>query len=121
MLRVALGPSSQKTVTDSLMAASAQLARQHPRVRLHTHLAENQVGAGRVAWSAAPLWGGGRVVRARGCNVLAWLKLSACIWCSSPWGGWPFWGRASVVTPRFVVGSGAEGTHDVTNLLMHPT
>lgn len=43
MLRIALGPSSQKTVTNDLMLSTAQLARQHPGVRLHTHLAENQV------------------------------------------------------------------------------
>ncbi len=42
MLRVAVGPSSQKVVTDSLMVAAAQLARRYPGVRLHTHLAENQ-------------------------------------------------------------------------------
>jgi cytosine/adenosine deaminase-related metal-dependent hydrolase len=43
MLRIALGPSSQKTVTNSLMSSTSALARKHPLVRLHTHLAENQV------------------------------------------------------------------------------
>lgn len=43
MLRVCVGPTSQKTVTHELMAACAQLAREHEGVRLHTHLAENQV------------------------------------------------------------------------------
>jgi hypothetical protein len=42
MLHIALGPSSQKTVTDSLMSATAELARRHEGVRLHTHLAENR-------------------------------------------------------------------------------
>ncbi|MEW5305764.1 MAG: hypothetical protein WDW36_008283 [Sanguina aurantia] len=42
MLRVAVGPASQKTVTNALMSASATLARRHAGVRLHTHLAENQ-------------------------------------------------------------------------------
>ncbi len=43
MLRISLGPASQKTVTNDLMVAAAQLARKHPGVRLHTHLAENEV------------------------------------------------------------------------------
>jgi cytosine/adenosine deaminase-related metal-dependent hydrolase len=43
MLRIALGPTSQKTVTQELMPQCAALARRHPGVRLHTHLAENQV------------------------------------------------------------------------------
>ncbi|KAG2453830.1 hypothetical protein HYH02_002037 [Chlamydomonas schloesseri] len=42
MLRISLGPSSQKTVTHELMISSARLARRHPGVRLHTHLAENE-------------------------------------------------------------------------------
>jgi len=42
MLRMNLGPSSQKTVSNELMSESAKLARQYPGVRLHTHLAENQ-------------------------------------------------------------------------------
>ncbi|EFJ49445.1 hypothetical protein VOLCADRAFT_89869 [Volvox carteri f. nagariensis] len=42
MLRVSLGPASQKTVTNELMLSAARLAREHPGVRLHTHLAENQ-------------------------------------------------------------------------------
>ena len=41
MLRVCVGPTSQKTVTHELMAACAELAREHEGVRLHTHLAEN--------------------------------------------------------------------------------
>ena len=41
MLRVCVGPTSQKTVTHELMAACAKLAREHEGVRLHTHLAEN--------------------------------------------------------------------------------
>ena len=41
MLRVCVGPTSQKTVTHELMAACATLAREHEGVRLHTHLAEN--------------------------------------------------------------------------------
>lgn len=43
MLRMALGPASQKTVTNKLMVSAAQLARRYPGVRLHTHLAENDV------------------------------------------------------------------------------
>lgn len=43
MLRMSLGPASQKTVTNDLMLSAARLARKHPGVRLHTHLAENQV------------------------------------------------------------------------------
>ncbi|KXZ46467.1 hypothetical protein GPECTOR_43g903 [Gonium pectorale] len=42
MLRMSLGPASQKTVTNDLMVSSARLARKHEGVRLHTHLAENQ-------------------------------------------------------------------------------
>lgn len=42
MLRMNLGPASQKTVTNELMSSSAQLARKYEGVRLHTHLAENQ-------------------------------------------------------------------------------
>ncbi|KAG2501629.1 hypothetical protein HYH03_000134 [Edaphochlamys debaryana] len=42
MLRISLGPASQKTVTNDLMISAARLARKHPGVRLHTHLAENQ-------------------------------------------------------------------------------
>ena len=41
MLRVCVGPTSQKTVTHELMAACAKLAREYEGVRLHTHLAEN--------------------------------------------------------------------------------
>ncbi|GIL52730.1 hypothetical protein Vafri_8530 [Volvox africanus] len=42
MLRMSLGPASQKTVTNELMISAARLARKYPGVRLHTHLAENQ-------------------------------------------------------------------------------
>ena len=43
MLRVGLAPCSPFTVTNDLMKATAKLARQYEGVRLHTHLAENQV------------------------------------------------------------------------------
>jgi 8-oxoguanine deaminase len=43
MLRVVVGPSSQKTVTDDYYRQAAALAREYPGVRLHSHLAENQV------------------------------------------------------------------------------
>ncbi len=43
MLRVAVGPSSQKVVTHTLMQQASALARRYPGVRLHTHLAENTV------------------------------------------------------------------------------
>lgn len=44
MLRMGLAPCSPFTVDNSLMIAAAKLARQYEGVRLHTHLAENQVG-----------------------------------------------------------------------------
>jgi hypothetical protein len=44
MLRMGLAPCSPFSVDNSLMIAAAKLARQYKGVRLHTHLAENQVG-----------------------------------------------------------------------------
>lgn len=49
MLRMGLAPCSPFTVTNNLMTEAATLARKYPGVRLHTHLAENQV------WSPAHL------------------------------------------------------------------
>lgn len=43
MLRMGLAPCSPFTVTNDLMIKAAELARQYEGVRLHTHLAENQV------------------------------------------------------------------------------
>ncbi len=40
MLRIGLAPCSPFSVTPDLMRKSAELARRHPGVRLHTHLAE---------------------------------------------------------------------------------
>lgn len=41
MLRITLAPCSPFTVSQDLMRESAAMARSHPGVRLHTHLAEN--------------------------------------------------------------------------------
>lgn len=42
MLRITLAPCSPFSVSQDLMRESAVLARSHPGVRLHTHLAENK-------------------------------------------------------------------------------
>jgi 8-oxoguanine deaminase len=42
MTRITLAPCSPFTVSQDLMRESAKMARSHPGVRLHTHLAENQ-------------------------------------------------------------------------------
>ncbi len=42
MTRMVLAPCSPFSVTQDLMRESAAMARQHPGVRLHTHLAENK-------------------------------------------------------------------------------
>ncbi len=42
MLRMGLAPCAPFTVDNELMVKAAEMARQHPGVRLHTHLAENQ-------------------------------------------------------------------------------
>ncbi|GAB4815977.1 hypothetical protein N2152v2_003023 [Parachlorella kessleri] len=41
MVRVGIAPCSPFTVTNDCMVQAAELARQYPAVRLHTHLAEN--------------------------------------------------------------------------------
>ena len=43
MLRMGLAPCAPFNVTNDLMVAAAKLAREYNGVRLHTHLAENQV------------------------------------------------------------------------------
>ena len=43
MMRIGLAPCSPFTVTNDLMRDAADLARRYEGVRLHTHLAENQV------------------------------------------------------------------------------
>lgn len=43
MLRMSLGPTTPYCVTEDHMIEAAQLARAHKGVRLHTHLAENDV------------------------------------------------------------------------------
>ena len=42
MLRMSLAPCAPFTVDNELMIEAAKMARKHPGVRLHTHLAENQ-------------------------------------------------------------------------------
>jgi cytosine/adenosine deaminase-related metal-dependent hydrolase len=42
MLRLGLAPCSPFSVTPALMRATAELARRHPKVGLHTHLAETR-------------------------------------------------------------------------------
>ncbi len=42
MLRMSLAPCAPFNVTENLMKEAARIARKHPGVRLHTHLAENQ-------------------------------------------------------------------------------
>ncbi len=42
MLRMSLAPCAPFTVDNELMIEAAAMARKHPGVRLHTHLAENQ-------------------------------------------------------------------------------
>ena len=43
MLRMSLAPCAPFNVTTKMMIDAAELARRYPGVRLHTHLAENQV------------------------------------------------------------------------------
>ena len=43
MIRMVLAPCSPFTVTKELMVKAAELARKYEGVRLHTHMAENQV------------------------------------------------------------------------------
>ena len=56
MLRMSLAPCASFTVTDELMVEAAKMARQHPGVRLHTHLAENQedIDACRAIYGCRP-------------------------------------------------------------------
>ena len=70
MLRVCVGPTSQKTVTHELMAACAALAREHPGVRLHTHLAENQVCALSLGTAAEVQWSQDRHIGCKPCSQL---------------------------------------------------
>jgi len=42
MLRMSLAPCAPFSVSNELMIDTAAMARKHPGVRLHTHLAENQ-------------------------------------------------------------------------------
>lgn len=43
MLRMSLAPCAPFNVTNDLMVSAAKIAREYKGVRLHTHLAENQV------------------------------------------------------------------------------
>lgn len=43
MLRMGLSPVSPFSVEESLLKTTAKMAKQNPGVRLHFHLAENQV------------------------------------------------------------------------------
>lgn len=52
MLRLSCAPCSPFTVTKDLMSKTADLAREFKEVRLHTHLAENDVS---TAFLALPI------------------------------------------------------------------
>ena len=54
MLRMGLAPCAPFNVTNDLMVAAAKLAREYHGVRLHTHLAENQVAAAIHALPPSP-------------------------------------------------------------------
>ncbi len=67
MLRIALAPCSPFSVSPELMRESADLARRHPAVRLHTHLAETldenrycerQFGMRPIAYAESLGWAG---------------------------------------------------------------
>ena len=48
MLRIGLSPVSPFCVEESLLMATAKMAKEHPGVRLHFHLAENQVSLSQI-------------------------------------------------------------------------
>ena len=54
MLRMGIAPCAPFNVTNELMVSAAKIAREYTGVRLHTHLAENQVHA-QSSWPADPL------------------------------------------------------------------